>query len=292
MRFITAASFVAFGGLIGVGVPVLLVSERPLVAKADISDSPAAPCKQQAWLQFDRNCLSKRDLPWTAGRGVSSTSTVDVRAEPDPAPEQPLTDSRHAAAATPESVPQEAMSGTPMSPAPGSWEPVLRKSTPPDFVLQGLAPQEPASQKPAPQEPVARQAATPEPMTPEPATQPPTLRRHRTVRAAPLRSAALEQRGAKSSTDKSSTDKSSTDKPATDTQASLPAAKKPIRSSRVAKRSTNEALNVVRRFGDSPRDIPVSAYAGNGTRVGGRPGLPLDIRPTSIQDVYYYSVPR
>jgi hypothetical protein len=124
-------------------------------------------------------------------------------------------------------------------------------------------------------------------MTPEPATQPPTLRRHRTVRAAPLRSAALEQRGAKSSTDKSSTDK-----PATDTQASLPAAKKPIRSSRVAKRSTNEALNVVRRFGDSPRDIPVSAYAGNGTRVGGRPGLPLDIRPTSIQDVYYYSVPR
>jgi hypothetical protein len=134
-------------------------------------------------------------------------------------------------------------------------------------------------------------------MTPEPATQPPTLRRHRTVRAAPLRSAALEQRGAKSSTDKSSTDKSSTaksstDKPATDTQASLPAAKKPIRSSRVAKRSTNEALNVVRRFGDSPRDIPVSAYAGNGTRVGGRPGLPLDIRPTSIQDVYYYSVPR
>jgi hypothetical protein len=287
MHFITAASFVAFGGLIGVGVPILLVSERPLVAKADISDSPASPCKQQAWLQFDRNCLSKRDLPWTAGRGVSSTSNVDVRAEPDPAPEQPLTDSRHAAAATPESVPQEAMSGTPMSPVPGPWEPVLRKSTPPDFVLQGLAPQESASQKPAPQEPVSKEQAG-QAATQEPAAQPPTPRRNRTVRAALApRSAAVEQRGAKSSTDKSSTDK-----PATDTQASLPAAKKPIRSGRIARRSTNEALNVVRRFGDSPRDIPVRAYAGNGTRVGGRPGLPLDIRPTSIQDVYYYSVPR
>jgi hypothetical protein len=287
MRFITAASFVVFGGVIGVGVPVLLVSERPLVAKADISDSPAAPCKQQAWLRFDRNCLSKRDLPWTIGRGVSSTSTAEIRAEPDPAPEQPLTESRHAAAAPSEPVPQEAMSRTPMSPAPGSWEPVLRKSTPPDFVLQGLAPQEPASQKPAPQEPVSKEQAG-ETATQEPAVQPPTPRRNRTVRAALApRSAAVEQRGAKSSTDKSSTDKSSTD-----TQASLPAAKKPIRSSRIAKRSTNEALSVVRRFGDSPRDIPVSAYAGNGTRVGGRPGLPLDIRPTSIQDVYYYSVPR
>jgi hypothetical protein len=116
----------------------------------------------------------------------------------------------------------------------------------------------------------------------EPAAPPPTPRRNRTARTAPApRSAAVERRVAKSSTDK----------PATGTQASLPAAKKPIRS-RIAKRSTNEALNVVRKFGDSPRDIPVSAYAGNGTRVGGRPGLPLDIRPTSIQDVYYYSVPR
>ena len=171
-----------------------------------------------------------------------------------------------------------------MSPAPGSWEPVLRKSTPPDFVLQGLAPQEPASQKPASQEPVAGQTATPEPVAQEPAAQPPTPRRNRTARTAPApRSAAVVERRVA---------KSSTDKPATGTQASLPAAKKPIRSSRIAKRSTNEALNVVRRFGDSSRDIPVSAYAGNGTRVGGRPGLPLDIRPTSIQDVYYYSVPR
>jgi hypothetical protein len=268
MRFITAASLIAFGGLIGVGVPVLLVSERPLVAKADISDSPAAPCRQQAWLRFDRNCLSKRDLPWTAGRGVSSASTVETRAEPDPAPEQPVTESRKAAALQ-EPVPQEAMSGTLMSPAPASWEPVSRKSTPPDFVLHGLAPQEPASQKPASQEPVAAQTAPNEPVAQEPAAQPPAPRRNRTARAAPApRSSAVE------------------------VQANLPAAQKPIRSGRVAKRSTNEALSIVRRFGGGPRDIPGNAYAGNGPRVSTRPGLPLDIRPTSIQDVYYYSVPR
>jgi hypothetical protein len=280
LRFATAASLIVFGGLIGVGVPVLLVSngERPLVAKADIADSPAAPCKQQTWLQVDRNCLSRRDLPWTVGRGAANGGTVEVKAEPDPAPEQPLGESRHAAAAPQEPVPQEAMSGTPMSPAPGSWEPVPWKSTPPDFVLQGLAPQEPAAQRPASQEPVSKETATQESVTQEPAAQPSPPRRNRTARPAPApRSAAVEQRVAKS---------------ATESQPSQPTAKKPFRSSRIAKRSTNEALNIVRRFGDSPRDIPVSAYAGNGTRVGGRPGLPLDIRPTSIQDVYYYSVPR
>jgi hypothetical protein len=52
------------------------------------------------------------------------------------------------------------------------------------------------------------------------------------------------------------------------------------------KRRTNEALNSVRRFGDSLRDIPVNAYAADGTR------RTIPIRPRSIQDVYYYSVPR
>jgi hypothetical protein len=141
---------------------------------------------------------------------------------------------------------------------------------PPDFVLQGLAPQELAPRNPASQETGS--------VAQEPAVQPSKLRSKRAARtASALRSAAMEQRVAKS---------------ATETQASQPTAKKPLRSSRIAKRSTNEALSVVRRFGDSPRDIPGNAYAGNGTRASSRPGMPLDIRPTSIQDVYYYSVPR
>jgi hypothetical protein len=276
MHFITAASLITFGGLIGVGAPILLLSnvDRPLLAKADIADSLANPCKH-TWLQFDRACLSKRDLPSTAERTVPNGGTTEVKpeAEPNPAPEQPSTDSRHAAAAPQEPVPQERapkeiLSGSPMSPAPTSWEP--RKSMPPDFVLQGLAPQESAPPKPASQEtgPAAQESTV----------HPSTLPRKRAARTTPtLPSAAVEQRVAKS---------------ATETQASQPTAKKPIRGSRIAKRSTNEALSIVRRFGDSPRDIPGNAYAGNGTRAGSRPGMPLDIRPTSIQDVYYYSVPR
>jgi hypothetical protein len=295
LRFATAASLIAFGGLIGVGVPALLVStvERPLVARADVSDPTAAACKQQTWLQLDRNCLSRHDLPWFAGRGTTNGGTANVRAEPEQSTAQPASEGRNVATAPQEpapkvsvaqgSVPQEFLvqefapqefvskefapqefvrrSVEPKEPVE---EPVVRKSTPPKFVLQGLAPQEPApvdSAAPSPtqQEPVQRSDGS------APATK-------RTLRAT-----AAERRAAKS---------------AAETQASLPAAKKPIRSSRIARRSTNEALSVVRRFGDGARDVPGNAYAGNGTRSGGRPGLPLDIRPTSIQDVYYYSAPR
>jgi hypothetical protein len=52
------------------------------------------------------------------------------------------------------------------------------------------------------------------------------------------------------------------------------------------KRRTSEALNSVRRFGDTLHDIPVNAYAADGTR------RTIPIRPRSIQDVYYYSLPR
>jgi hypothetical protein len=46
------------------------------------------------------------------------------------------------------------------------------------------------------------------------------------------------------------------------------------------------ALNTLKRFGDNLPDIPVSAYAADGAR------RKIIIRPTSIQDVYYYSAPR
>jgi len=72
-------------------------------------------------------------------------------------------------------------------------------------------------------------------------------------------------------------------KPAAEPQ--LPAAKKTTRDARGTKPS-NEALNAVRRFQDNLRDIPVSSYAGDGTQ------RTIVIRPTSIQDVYYYSAPR
>jgi hypothetical protein len=76
-------------------------------------------------------------------------------------------------------------------------------------------------------------------------------------------------------------------KPAAEAQPRAAAPKKAAPEDRAAKqRPTNEALNAVRRFQDNLRDIPVSAYAADGTR------RTIVIRPTSIQDVYYYSAPR
>jgi hypothetical protein len=69
-------------------------------------------------------------------------------------------------------------------------------------------------------------------------------------------------------------------KPTVETQP--PAPKKTAREARGAKPS-NEALNAVRRFQDNLRDIPVSSYAADGTQ------RTIVMRPTSIQDVYYYS---
>jgi hypothetical protein len=63
------------------------------------------------------------------------------------------------------------------------------------------------------------------------------------------------------------------------------AAKKAARREFAAKRRAREAPEVVRRFGDDLHDLPVSSYAGDGTRRGGV------IRPTNIQD-YYYGIPR
>ena len=72
-------------------------------------------------------------------------------------------------------------------------------------------------------------------------------------------------------------------KPAVEAPTRPAARKKIARRDRTAKLPTNEALNAVRNFGDNPRDIPVSSYAADGTPRR------IVIRPTSIQDVYYYS---
>jgi hypothetical protein len=71
-----------------------------------------------------------------------------------------------------------------------------------------------------------------------------------------------------------------------DDEETRPAQKKAFRPERTAKRPTNDALNAVRRFGDAPREIPATSYAADGSRRD------IVIRPTSIQDVYYYSTRR
>jgi hypothetical protein len=73
------------------------------------------------------------------------------------------------------------------------------------------------------------------------------------------------------------------EKAARETKPRLSSDRKAARRERVAERRTHKALGALRRFEEPRRDIPMSAYAAE--------GLPrrIIIRPTSIQDVYYYS---
>jgi hypothetical protein len=60
--------------------------------------------------------------------------------------------------------------------------------------------------------------------------------------------------------------------------------KKVARREPSSERRRDEALSTVRRFGgNNVREIPVDAYAADGA-----PRRVIIIRPTSIQDVYYY----
>ena len=108
LRFVIAAALIAFGSVIAVGVPALLLAvDRPLLAQTDVSEPPAASsCAQQSWLHFDRNC-SQRGLPWAAARRTANAGPVEAPLEP--AADQPLTEGRQAATAPEPSAPQFSM---------------------------------------------------------------------------------------------------------------------------------------------------------------------------------------
>ena len=160
LRLVTAAALIAFGAIIGVGVPVLLFSavERPPVAGAS--------------------------GPGTAENGASKAGKVEVASAAGKADEQPLADSRPTAATVPPasalqaSAPQapgpEApapQASTPQAPAQEASTPlasVPEASLPQAPAPQALAPPALAPQAPAPSEPVARGTA-PQAMAQEPA---------------------------------------------------------------------------------------------------------------------------
>jgi len=290
LRFITAASLIVFGGMIGVGAVALLptAADRTLLASAASSDLPATPCKQSG-LPFDRSCLTKRDLPWTAGRGAAVTT--EAPADADNAAKPPSTEGQRVATAPQAEPPQPAVfqasvpqasptqvpgpqASVPQAAAP---QPVVpQASTPQASTPQASTPQASTPQASTPQEaarPVV--AALPQEPTPQASTPPKAVQRNLATPAAkpPVqRPAAKERHAAKPAIEENE-----------DTR---PAQKKAFRPEWTAKRPTNDALNAVRKFGDSPREIPATSYAADGTRRD------IVIRPTSIQDVYYYSAPR
>ena len=326
LRFVIAAALIAFGSVIAVGVPALLLAvDRPLLAQTDVSEPPAASsCAQQGWLHFDRNC-SQRGLPWAAARGTANAGPVEAPLEP--AADQPLTEGRQAATAPEPSAPQFSMRQlsepqlfAPQISVPQSFtsrdtaarevppqESATNDAAPRTSAAKDTAPQVTAPQvnsatsggapssgatssgttSAAPQRPTsegtsggrAQEAARQELATRQSAPQEvgPGQPVEQSEATAPVRTRSVRRAPAE--------ERHVAQSPAA-AQTRAPLAKRVARGERTVKRPTNEALNAVRKFEDPRPEIPANSYAADGTPRR------IVIRPTSIQDVYYYSAPR
>ena len=300
LRFVIAAALIAFGSVIAVGVPALLLAvDRPLLAQNDVSEPPAASsCGQQGWLHFDRNC-SQRGLPWAAARRTANAGPVEAPLEP--AADQPLTEGRQAATAPELSAPQFSMRqlSEPQLFAPQISVP--QSFTSRDTAARDVPPQESATHDAAPQTSAAKdtaphvaapQVAAPQAAAPQVAAPQEAARQELATRqpapqevapgqsveqsevTAPVRTRSVRRAPAE--------ERHVTQSPAA-AQTRAPLAR---RVARGVKRPTTEALNAVRKFEDPRPEIPANSYAADGTPRR------IVIRPTSSQDVYYYSAPR
>ena len=317
LRFVIAAALIAFGGVIAVGVPALLLAvDRPLLAQTDVSEPPAASCAQQSWLHFDRNC-SQRGLPWAAARGTANAGPVEAPLEP--AADQPLTEGRQAATAPEPSAAQFSMRQlsepqlfAPQISVPQSFtsrDTAAREVPPPESATNDAGPRTAAAKDTAPQvtapQVTAPQAAAPQvaappvaaPQAKAPAVAAPVeaMRQELATResapqevgpgqtveqsevTAPVRTRSVRRAPAE--------ERHVAQSPAT-AQTRAPLSKRVARGERTVKRPASEALNAVRKFDDALPEIPANSYAADGTPRR------IVIRPTSIQDVYYYSAPR
>jgi hypothetical protein len=258
LRLVTAGVMITFAGVIGVGALALVPRAIEWsLAKAGRSDLEPSPCNQQAWLTFDRSCLTRRDLPWVAGPGIPN-ATEDA----DNPPNQSLVENNGmagSAVGAQVARPQALL-------VSASPEPVLRTSLPQDATAQAAAPQDAASPPPI----AAAQESMPQtPVSPD--IVPQKSLRHDSISAA---SPPIERPQA--------VDRSAP-KAQIAGQARPPAPKKVARQQTGGKRSTTEDSSQGRTLGDKLQDIPVTRSAADGTP------RTVVIRPTSVQDSYYYS---
>jgi hypothetical protein len=316
LRFVISASVVGCAGLVSVLALLPATLEERLLASAELSAPAARPCKQQNWLNLDRNCLTRRGMPWVAA--LPARDAAEVPSSAETAGEHSLTETPSSPTAAEDAAqPSEVTASRQETTMPPVVEEPRAATQAREAVAQpqqeatapqraAIAPQQepvapqqdaaaPQRETPAPQqdaaapqqEPLAprQDAAAPQqeasaPAVPQEPQHTPKRRSITPVRhAAPAAPPVAEKRHVA--------------KPAVDMQPRAGAAKNAAREDRSAKagkeaanKPANEALNAVRRFQDNLRDIPVSAYAADGTR------RTIVIRPTSIQDVYYYSAPR
>ena len=92
LRFVIATSVVGCAGLIGVLALLPATLEERLLASAELAAPAARPCKQQIWLNLDRNCLTRRGMPWVAA--LPARDAAEVPSSAETAAEQPVTEAR------------------------------------------------------------------------------------------------------------------------------------------------------------------------------------------------------
>ncbi len=270
LRFVASASLVALASLVGVLALFPDALEELVLASAETSDSPATACKQD-WLRFDPSCSSRRGMPWVApfpNSNATPSTGEDASA-------RPVTESSPAAAAPVEPVQQSEAA----APQQGTPAPVAEERQSPTPTQRSEAAQQETPAPVAEEQHIEEQrreaTAPPQEASPPPVVVERHIPKQRREVAAPRRETPPAAEGRRAA------------KPAAEAQPRAAAPKKPASEDRAAKqRPVTEALNAVRRFQDNLHDIPVSAYAADGTR------RTIVIRPTSIQDVYYYSAPR
>jgi hypothetical protein len=256
VRFAAAAALIAFGGIIGAGAIALVPAALERIPAIRAEGPPANACDPQTRLPWDRSCqmatASPQQPPASAPREAANTAAAEVpplaRTVEAPPPARTV------------EVPSPARTVEVPPPARTTPEPPARDSA------RAATPRQAAAGEPptfAPSLLAPPTGGTPSTFTSSPPV-PPADAAPQSVAAQPRAPAANESAPRAS------------------------AAKKASRREQAAKRSTNtnEALGVVRRFGETLPEIPVRSYAPDGTQ------RTIVIRPTNIQDSYYYSAPR
>jgi hypothetical protein len=249
------ACVIVLGASFGVGLLIFpAAAPRQVLAQTETPDTPSLACRLKTWLHLDRDCAARSEPPRDAGA---------IAADSNPNPAAPAAPADVAAAAKPPAptpsagLPREALQPTPITPP--------ERETAAQLPQEQFAAEQPAAQPPAPapQPPAVAAKAAPRLPVERHAVERHVLERH----AAERRTAEQPEATIKE-------------------PPPAPVKKKFARRAPAAKRPATEALRTVRKFDDKLQDIPVDAYAGDGSRRS------IVIRPTSIQDVYYYSVPR
>jgi hypothetical protein len=252
LRYI--ACLIVLGASFGVGPLVFpAAAPRPVLAQTEVPGTPSLACKLKTWLRLDRDCASRSEQRPEAGAVAADSNPNPVTLPP---PANVAAAAKPPAPTPPAGLPREALQPTVLMP-------------PEREVTAQLPAEQLPVERPAAPPPVQAQPPAAQPPQPSIAARPPQPRRSVERHAAERRTAEQPEAHA-----------------AIKEPASAPAKKKIARREPAAKRPAAEALRTVRKFDDRLQDIPVDAYAADGSRRS------IVIHPRSIQDVYYYSVPR